>query len=268
MLLLTSLSRLTYLDTFKKQHLPWATHCSGTQLSPPPRPALTGQARGHLLVFVCALPVSGVPSPSLWEPVQHPETLGLLRPRKVGERKRWAGLVVGGHAPPTPRLTLGTAKLGHLQGSSTETHCYFVPSLRSTHTHHTNSTRKPRADAVARDCQAGEGAPGEVISQALNRLMSWGLISPGSGDCPCPPPRKQAQRQPWVLGDTQGALDHGLQWGKYILRARCLEQVTSVNLLSDYPHCAIGKQALREKTTCWKSHRGQSLDGSPGLHHP
>lgn len=181
---------------------------------------------GHVVLWNTAQPPTQACSdrPGPWAPpclCVCPAPLGRPTPKPVGacsaSRNPWAaesmqggrGETVGwprsGWAPPQGPA-LGDSQTGpppRLLHRDSLLFCAFPAEYP--YTLHKQHTEAESRHAVARDCQAGEGAPGEVISQALNRLMSWGLISPGSGDCPCPPPRKQAQRQPWVLGGHTGS---------------------------------------------------------------
>lgn len=156
-----------------------------------PHPGLLRQARPvGTSLSLC------VPCPAR---ASHPQACGSLlstqKPWGCGDHARWARGNGGLAWERVGSRTLGDSHTGppaKLLHRDSLLFCAFP--VERPYTWRQQHTEAEGRHAAARDCQAGEGAPGRWFPRPLNRLMSWGLISPGSGDRPCPPPRKQAQR--------------------------------------------------------------------------
>lgn len=152
-----------------------------------------------------------------------------------GPQKETSGLAwgEGGHTSGVGGVQ--TAKLDHLGGSSTGRQTAILCLPWGAHTHiHTcvhGSREQTHSHEGVRTARQGRELPERWISQALNHLMSWGLINSGSCDCSwCPPEGSPLRDNPGFPGDIQGAPGYGLGWRDHILGARCLEHGTSVNL--------------------------------------
>lgn len=118
-------------------------------------------------------------------------------PMQSGRRQPEKGNKQGRHTCQGPAK--GIAKLGHLRGSSAGRPTAILHPPHRVHTREYKQRRGSEQTGSSEVLQAERELPERRISQALNRLMSWGFINPASCDC-CRCPHQRGAHSEIILG--------------------------------------------------------------------